>query len=121
VSAPSTSSGSGNPRQISCVLPHGHGLQLQNRLFHELRLTRVELHSARGFMGSDPERLFSRIERDVLQVIVDEERADEVFAWLYREAHVAEQEGRFLYMTKLALATPFALPEGVPMEQRRGG
>jgi hypothetical protein len=104
------------PRQISCVLPHGLGIPLQSRLFHELGLTRVELHSARGFIGSDPERLFSRIERDVLQVVVDEERADAVFEWLYHEAHVADQEGRFLYVAKLARATSFAMPEGIPLE-----
>ena len=108
----------GPPRQITCVMPHGIGLRLQERLFHELGLTRVELHSARGFMGTDPERLLSRIERDVLQVIVDEERADEVFEWLYREAHVADQEGRFLYVAKLGRATPFALPDDVPLEGR---
>jgi hypothetical protein len=106
----------GQPRQICCVLPRGQGLPLQSRLFNELGLTRVELHSARGFMGSDPERLFSRIERDVLQVVVNEERADEVFEWLYHEAHVADQEGRFLYVARLARATPFALPGGIPLE-----
>ena len=106
----------GQPRQITSVLPHGMGLPLQERLFHELGLTRMELHSARGFMGSDPERLLNRIERDVLQVIVDEDRADEVFEWLYREAHVADQEGRFLYVARLGRATPYALPEEVPLE-----
>ena len=108
-------------RQISCVLPHGLGLPLQNRLFRELGLTRVDLHSARGFMGADPRGLFNRIERDVLQVVVEEERADEVFEWLYREGHVADQEGRFLYVARVARATAFELPEGVPMEDGRKG
>jgi hypothetical protein len=107
------------PRQISLVLPHGMGLPLQTRLFKELGLTRVDLHSARGFMGTDPGAVFGRIERDVLQVVVDEERAAEVFEWLYREAHVAEQEGRFLYVARLARATPHRLPEAVPLEVRK--
>ena len=111
----------GQPRQITSVLPHGMGPPLQERLFEEFGLTRVELHTARGFMGSDPERLLNRIERDVLQVIVDEDRADEVFEWLYHEAHVADQEGRFLYVAKLGRATPYALPENVPLEARPRG
>ena len=114
-----TDASGGPPRQISCVMPHGLGLPLQRRLFHELGLTRVELHSARGFMGSDPEHLFSRIERDVLQVVVEAERADEVFEWLYHEARVADQEGRFLYVARLARATPYELPKGIPMEGGR--
>ena len=47
-------------RLICCMLPHGAGLPLQTRLFEELRLTRVDLHSARGFIGSDPRALFNR-------------------------------------------------------------
>lgn len=107
----------GPPRLVACVLPEGMGVDLQARLFSELGLTRVDLHSARGFMGSDPASLFNRVERDIVSVVVDAERADEVFDWLHREAEVGEREGRFLYVTRLDQATPFALPPDVPMER----
>ena len=106
-------------RLVCCVLPHGVGLPLQEKLFHQLGLTRVELHTARGFIGSDPRGLFNRIERDVLQVVVEEDRADIVFEWLYREANVADLEGRFLFVARLAHASEYALPSGVPMEPAR--
>ncbi len=106
----------GGDRLLGCVLPKGAGLELMNRLFREQGLTRVELHSARGFMGSDPTGLFNRVEKDFLLAVVEEARADELFEWIYREARVAEAEGRFLYMTRLHRATPFALPEDVPLE-----
>ncbi len=106
-------------RIITCMLPQGAGLPLQNRLFRELGLARVDLHSARGFIGSDPRGLFNRIQRDVHAVLVDEAQADEVFGWIYREAGVAEHEGRFLYVARASHATPFALPAGIPLEDHR--
>jgi hypothetical protein len=103
-------------RLVGCVMPKGVGLEIMNRLFHEKGLTRVELHSARGFMGSDPTGLFNRVEKDFLMAIVEEDRADDIFDWIYREARVSEVEGRFLYMTRLNRATAFEIPEDVPLE-----
>lgn len=103
-------------RLLGCVVPKGVGLELMDRLFHEHGMTRVELHSARGFLGSDPTGLFNRVEKDFLLAVVGEDRADELFDWIYREARVAEAEGRFLYMTRLHRATPFRLPDDVPLE-----
>lgn len=111
----------GEDRLVSCLLPQGLGVELQARLFSELGLTRVDVHTARGFIGSDPAGLFNRVEKDVLSVVVEAARADEVFEWLYGEGRVAELEGRFLYMTRLESATPFELPADVPPERSGGG
>lgn len=107
-------------RLVSCLLPHGLGLELQARLFEELGMARADVHSARGFIGSDPAGLFNRVEKEILSVVVEAERADEVFEWIYHEGKVAELEGRFLYMTPLESATPFELPPDVPLEGEGG-
>lgn len=112
--------GPGGDRLVSCILPQGLGLELQGRIFSELGLTRVDVHSARGFMASDPGGLFNRVEKEILSVVVEAGRAEEVFEWMYREGGVAELEGRFLYMTRLDAATAFALPADVPLEGSRG-
>ncbi len=104
-------------RLISCVLPKGLGHDLAGRLYREKGLTRVSVHSARGFLGSDPSGLFNRVEKEYLSVIVAPERADELFEWIYREAEVSEKEGRFLLMARAARATPFELPPDVPPER----
>ena len=104
-------------RLLGCLLPRGSGIPLVSRLAREKGITRAQVHSGRGFMGSDPMSLTNRVEKDLLTVVVEAARADEIFAWIYHEARVSEVEGRFLYMTRLITATPFRLPEGVPVEQ----
>ena len=61
----------------------------------------------------------NRLGGDVLQGVVEEGRDDEVFDWVYREAHVGDQEGRFLYMVRIPRATPYSLPKGVSLEASR--
>lgn len=107
---------SSGDRLISCILPPGVGVQLQRRLFHELGLLRVDVHSARGYSGSDPENLFSRMEREILSAVTSEEQAEEVFDWIYREAEIADLRGRFLYMARLSRSTEYELPPGVLFE-----
>lgn len=101
---------------VCCVLPRGEGTDLQTRLWRELGVTRVDVHPARAFMGSDPRGLFNRVEKDVLSAVVEPERADVVFEWLYREGRVPDIEGRFLFVVRLSHATPYHLPPGVPEE-----
>lgn len=97
-------------RLVGCVLPRGLGVELLSRLFREKGINRAETRPARGVLGSDPSGLLNRIEKDFLTVVVEAERADEIFAWIYHQAGVAREEGRFLYMTRLSAATPFTLP-----------
>lgn len=108
----------GGHRVLTCVLPQGVGATLRDRLFGELGLARVDVHSARGFIGADPAGLFNRVEKDVLNLVVEADRADAVFDWIYHEGAVAALEGRFLYMTDLESATGFALPD-LPREAGR--
>lgn len=67
-------------------------------------------------MGSDPRRLLNRVEKDLLTILVEGDRADEIFTWIYHVARVSEVEGRFLYMTRVLRTTPYRLPEGVAAE-----
>lgn len=97
-------------------MPKGVGLPLLRRLSSELGLTAANLHSARGFSGVDSRGVFNRVEKDVLTVVVSEEQSEDVFLWIYREAEVSTQRGRFIHQARLRGATPFHLPEGVPQE-----
>lgn len=105
---------------VTCLLPQGIGSDLRARIFFELEVTRVDVHSARGFIGTDPAGLFNRVEKEILSVVVEAARADEVFEWIYREGRVADVEGRFLYMARLDSATPFDFPPDVAPEASDG-
>ncbi len=73
----------GGDRLLSCLLPQGLGMELQARLFSELGLTRVEVHAARGFIGSDPGGLFNCVEKEILTAITAADQADDIFEWIY--------------------------------------
>lgn len=101
---------------LTCVMPKGYGLPLLRRLSDELGIVTASLHSARGLAGSDPRGVFSRVEKDVLTLVLPEERADELFLWMHQAGEVGTQPGRFLYAAPLTGATSFSLPDGVPWE-----
>jgi len=107
----------GGQRLLTCVMPKGVGLALLRRLADELGIATADLHSARGFSERNARGVFGRVEKDVLTVLASEQRSDELFLWMHREAEVSSRPGRFLYVTRLRGATPFHLPEGVPPEQ----
>lgn len=102
---------------LTCVMPKGVGLPLLRRLSDELGIVTASLHSARGLVGSDPGGVFNRVEKDVLTVPVPAPEADALFLWVYREARVSTEPGRFLYVAPLRGVTPFRLPEDVPAEK----
>jgi len=107
----------GGQKLLTCVMPKGLGLPLLRRLSEELGIVTATLHSARGFSGRKQSGFFDRLEKDILTLVAEEEGADEIFLWLYREARVASEQGRLLLMGPLLGATPFRMPEGVAREQ----
>ena len=106
----------GGDRLLSCLLPQGLGAELQARLFSELGLTQVEVHSTRGFIGSNHRGLFNCVEKEILTAITAADQADDLFEWIYHAGKVADMEGRFLYMVPLDRSTQFELPADVPPE-----
>lgn len=107
----------GGRKVLTCVMPKGLGLPLLRRLFDELGIVTAHLHSARGFSGGRRSGVFDRLEKDVVTVVAEEDRSEEIFLWLYREARVSTEVGRLLLQGSLLGATPFQMPEGVAREQ----
>jgi hypothetical protein len=71
---------------VTCVLPHGRGLPLVHALKRDKSISSANVHHARGVGRSTPIgrwALGESGERDMLQVVVPEERADEIFEYLY--------------------------------------
>jgi len=70
------------------------------------------LSAATTRRGKLPEPQLGRI----VTVIVDEDQADTLFAFIYEHAKVGRPGGGMVLMASIALATPFLMPEGVPDE-----
>ena len=103
---------------ITCILPKGCGLPLLPRLKHELGLLTAHLNSARGFgrsaQGTDSSH--AQTEKELLTVVTEKARGDEVFAWLFDAAGINQPGGGLIYMTRLKGATAFSLPANLEEE-----
>jgi len=104
-----------NLRLITCILPRGAGLAVLQEL-HDQGRYRAGMHAARAFVGSGDGGLFGRVEKDILTVVVTAEEAPELFEWIYRRTRMGEVPGGFMFMTRLACASSFLLPERIPSE-----
>lgn len=105
---------SGAARIITCIVALGQGRRLLEMLRREEDVTSAHLHHARGIgraTRAGRSGVASGTERDVVQAVVDEARAERVFERLYRESGIADAPGALLYEARLDAATHWRLPD----------
>lgn len=99
---------------ITVIVPQGRGRPLLEAL-HQRGELRAALSSARApstysrGTGAFARTIRNSVEKDVLQVMVSEENAKQVFEFLLDLAQISESPGGFMYMGEIARATRFAL------------
>ena len=109
---------------ITCVLNgkniDGEG-DLLHALYEEKKITRANSIKCRGFaslfdaktVGDGlPEPRFARI----IEVIVPETEADDVFDFIYEKAELGKPGAGVVYMASLLGASSYSLPRDVPQE-----
>ena len=100
-----------NSKLITSYLPKGTGLDLVKALKNETGLSTGNVTSCRG-TGTPSDTPFGDwVEVDVFDVIVDAERADEIFSFIYEKARIGEGVHGFMVQSNLARATKFSLPD----------
>lgn len=72
-------------RLITCIVPAGRGPRLLEALRAQQGIADAAWHHARG-VGATGRKRWLVEEKDVVTALVSAERAEEVFALLYREA-----------------------------------
>ncbi|MBT4161444.1 MAG: hypothetical protein HOC70_14355 [Gammaproteobacteria bacterium] len=103
-----------NTKLIACVLPKGRAMPLQQALVDEKGIQCGNFHFGRG-IGRDShirERgIGEQQEREIFEVVVSEDMADEIFEYIFFKAEMSEPHGGMIYMTDVPRSTVMTLPE----------
>lgn len=106
-----------NSKLITSFLPHGTGVSMINLLKQETGVCTGNVNSSRGTGSSAGASDFDNwVEVDVLDVVVDANRADEIFNFIYEKAGIGEGNHGFIIQQNLARSTKFSLPD-LPVEE----
>ena len=107
-------------KTITCIMPAGGAREVHNRLMRERGVLSATTHHARGLgMGTmRRRRVLVAEQKDVLVALVEEARADELFAFLYEAARIGEPHAGLIFMSRAGLAHALVAP--VVLEENRG-
>jgi hypothetical protein len=97
-----------NYKLITCNIFGHHSLEMIKRLKEEKGITKANKSSARGTSSLHNYR-FAEIE--ILSVVVEEERADEIFSFLYSTLELDKPHHGIIYQNKLGRSSEYLLPD----------
>ncbi len=106
-------------KMITAILPKGIALNLIDKLKSEKGLTAANFSYARGMGKLTPAKyrgIGEQTEKEILSVVVEAERGDEIFEYLFHESDINRPHGGIIYMQKLMMSTDYQLPEMVEEE-----
>jgi hypothetical protein len=100
---------------IRCILPVGKALPLLEILKNDKGIISANINFASGLSVGTAiflkKKYEVRIEKEILDVVVPEDRADELFVFIFENAKIGEERGGFMYMKNLQMSVPFVLPD----------
>lgn len=99
---------------ITALLPKGRAMKLVDQLFHEHGISRVNVNHARGMGKITPLRhrgIEETTEKEILTVIVEAGRADEIFEYIFFEAEINRPHGGLMFQQPVLATTMYNLPE----------
>ena len=100
-----------NSKIITSFLPKGTGLDLVKALKNERGIATGNVSSSRGTGTSSNSEFGDWVEVDVFDVVVEADRAEEIFSFIYEKAGIAEGNHGFMIQSNLAKSTKFSLPD----------
>lgn len=96
---------------ITCFLPKGTGIRIVEMLHAEKKIDSTNVHTGRGLRTVESVKDYGAwTEQDVLTVVVDAERADEIFAFIFFQGELNKPGGGFIYQTSLIKSSHYELP-----------
>ena len=100
---------------LTCILPKGKTLDVIETLKNETGIITTNFSLARA-TGRMMHRELTQTEKEILTLVVEDIRADELFEFIYRVAEIDQPQGGIIYQTDLSAATSYTLPD-LPQEQ----
>lgn len=100
-----------NQKLITCYLPKGKGVEIVAQLNEEKKLFSTNFASGRGRGMAKNVGFGEWMEVDILLVVVEENRAEEIFDFIFEIAGIDRPHGGLMIQGNLTQATPFALPD----------
>ena len=105
-----------NSKLITTYLPKGTGLGIVKLLSNEVNVSTGNVNSSRGTGTTGNSEFGEWVEVDVLEVVVDSERADKVFNFIYEKAGIGEGNHGFMTQGALTKTSKFTIPKDLPRE-----
>ena len=105
---------SGEHKLITCILPGQVALPLMKALRAEKNVIADNVNNARGvgkLTRAVRRRLGDQTEKQILNVVIEAERAEEIFAFIYLKAGIGQPHGGLMFQTSLRRSIPFMLPD----------
>tara|TARA_E500000331_G_C17182546_1_gene681166 strand:- start:848 stop:1210 length:363 start_codon:yes stop_codon:yes gene_type:complete len=104
---------------ITCILPKGRAADLQQALIDEKGIHNANYHHARGvgrFSPISARGIGEQQAKEILEIAVSAEQADELFEFMFFEGGIDEPHGGIIFVTSLPSATQMSLPDDLPEE-----
>ena len=100
-----------NIKRITCFLPKGVGIRLVERLHVEKKIDSINVNSGRGLHTAESVKDSGAwSEHDILTVVLDAERAEEIFEFIFFQGELNNPGGGFIYLSTLIQASHYTLP-----------
>jgi nitrogen regulatory protein PII len=103
-----------NQKLIFCILPKGVALKVAAQLKQVHGIMTSNINNARGVGKITPlayRGIAGQSEKEILSIVVSARRADEIFEFVYHEAHIDQPHGGIMYMHALQKTTEYHLPD----------
>jgi len=105
-----------NTKLITCILPKGKAFPMQQALVDKQGIYAGNYHFGRGVGRASHRGIGGQQEREILEVVVPADKAEELFEFLFLTAEMDEAHGGMMYMTSMPRSTIMTVPE-VPSEE----
>ncbi len=97
-----------NPKLITCIVPNHITLGIIEELAKEKNIITANKSNARG---SSYTTHFAWVEMEILEVVVEAQHADEIYAYLFEKLQIDSPNHGLIFQHALKLSSAYTLPD----------